>query len=46
MSEPPRRQPAKGIILLSEEEMREKRRRYLETIGAVLKNLENIKEVR
>jgi len=36
----------KGIILLSEEEMREKRRRYLETIGAVLKNLENRMEAR
>ena len=41
MPEPPKRPHAEGIPLLSEEEMQEKRRRYLETIGAVIQNVEN-----
>jgi len=40
------RPPTKGIPPMTEEEAQEKRRRYLKTIGAVLKNLENRMEAR
>jgi len=46
LPEPPKRQPARGIPPMTEEEAQEKRRRYLETIGKVLKNLENRMEAR
>jgi hypothetical protein len=42
----PPRPPARGIPPITEEEAQERRKRYLETIGAVLKNLENRTEVR
>ncbi|MGB9876123.1 MAG: replicative helicase loader/inhibitor [bacterium] len=40
LPEPPKRSPARGIPPLSEEEAQEKRRRYVEIIGTLLKNLE------
>ena len=46
LPEPPPRPHAKGIPPLTEEEAQEKRKRYLETIGAVLKNLENRMEAK
>ena len=46
LPEPPPRPQPKGIPPMSEEEAQEKRRHYLETIGAVLKNLENRMEAK
>ena len=46
LPEPQKRQPARGIPPMTEEEAQEKRKRYLETIGKVLKNLENRTEAR
>ena len=46
LPEPPPRSPARGIPPMTEEEAQEKRKRYLETIGKVLKNLENRMEAR
>ena len=46
LPEPPKRQPARGIPPMTEEEAQEKRKRYLETIGKVLKNLKNRTEAR
>lgn len=41
LPDPPPRPHTKGIPPLTEEEAHERRKRFLETIGAVLKNLEN-----
>ena len=40
LPEPPKPPPARGIPPMTEEEVQEKRRRFLETIGTLLKNLE------
>lgn len=40
LPEPPKRLPAQGIPPMSEEEVQEKRGRFVETIGTLLKNLE------